>query len=91
MFSTYGEDIVIGNPGTNFSTEHLEISSSSAADMRHSGAPTTEGPLRPLRITWRVFTDGGGNTVRVERGEPIAGAPGGTRGFITLFVPNRQR
>ena len=87
----YVEDVVVGNPGTNFTTVRLAISSSDAAEMSQSGHLTTEDPLRLLRITWRVFADGAGHTVWVERGEPAFGAASGTRGFITLFVPDRQR
>ena len=57
--------------------------------MRRTGSLTTQDPARPLQITWRVFSDGNGHTLWVERGEPAPGAPAGTRGFITLFVPNQ--
>jgi len=93
----YAEDIFIGNPSSNFTTLRFAISPSEAANMRASGTLTTEDPLRPLRITWRAFKDTAGNTVWVERGEPAAGATAATsataatRGFITLFIPDRQR
>jgi hypothetical protein len=87
----YSEDVVVGNPASNFTTLRLDISSLFAADMRRTGALTSEDPLRPLRLTWRAFKDASGNTVWVERGEPAASAPVGTRGFIALFVPNRLR
>jgi len=87
----YIEDIVVANPGTNFTTLRLATSAADGAAMRRSGVLTTEGPMRPLRITWRAFRDRAGNTAWVERREPAAAAPAGTRGFITLFVPQRPR
>ncbi len=86
----YTEDVLVGNPSTNFTTVRLAISSAEAAEMRRSDHATTENPLRQLKMTWRVFVDAAGHRVWVERGEPASGAASGTQGFITLFIPQRR-
>jgi hypothetical protein len=84
----YDEDIYDGNPGTNFNILRFGVDVATARSMRSpSGWATTEDPSRPLVLTWRAWRNDAGQVVFVLRGEPRAGAPAGTRGFIAVYVP----
>ncbi|WP_077038201.1 hypothetical protein, partial [Pelomonas sp. KK5] len=85
----YAEDLYAGNPSTNFTTIRLPVLAADAAAMRGPGGfATRDDPARPLILSWRAFADADGHTIWIERGEPAPGAPAGTQGFITLFLPD---
>ncbi len=84
---SYVEDIYDGNPSTTFNIITRSVSATAVAAMlSDDGRVTTEDPTRPLRVTLRAYRDLSGNTIFIEVGTPIPGAPAAARGFIALYV-----
>lgn len=82
----YREDVYDGNPGTTFNVVARRVAPAVVAAMlSDAGYLTNDDPLRPLRLTLRAYQDGAGNTIFVESGEPVAGAPSGTQGFVAPY------
>ena len=82
----YGEDVYDGNPGTTYNVVSRRVAPAVVAAMlSDAGSLTVDDPLRPLRLTLRAFRDGAGNTVFVESGEPVPGAPATAQGFVAPY------
>ena len=84
----YREDVYDGNPSTTFNIVTRRVSATVVAAMlSDAGYVTVDDPTRPLVLKLRAYRDAAGDMIFVERGEPAAGAPSGTHGFVALYVP----
>ena len=82
----YGEDVYDGNPGTTYNVITRRVTATEVAAMlTDAGYAIVEDPARPLRLRLRAYRDGAGNTIFVETGDPVPGAPTGAQGFVVPY------